>query len=253
MKNLFKYLESNGIILIRRNSKFPIIPFEKAISEHLKYQLPKSEIDFFFKKFLEEVYKNKLGIEHNGLANLNCIISRDMFACLYSLKIRKTKNNKPIKKLPKNNYSNFEREIYDFILSQRVTPQKYLQNVFEPITIKSRRELDKILKRLQKEFWIIKVGHDQKLGHLWKAAWKYDGRLTKRVLKLPRKEAIKKIVHYIIKSSEGISRPQIKKILKEFATNEEIDQVVTTLILDNYVEFHKTIVVNGKKALVATK
>lgn len=251
MKNLFNYLESNGIILIRQNSKFPISSIEKVILERLKYQLPKSEISIFIKKFIDDMYMKKLGIEHNGLANLKCIISRDMFACLYSLKIQKTKRNKPLKKLPKNNYTNFEREVYNFILKQQVIPQKFLQNFFETITIKSRRELDKILKRLQREFWIIKVGYDQKLGPLWKTAWRYDGRLTKRVLKLPRKEAIKKIVYYIIKSSDGISRPQIKKILKGFATDDEIDYVVTSLILNNQVEFHKTLVVNGKKALIA--
>lgn len=251
MKNLFRYLESNGIILIRQNSKFPIISLDKVIFDHLKYQLPKSEINLFIKKFLEEMYKNKFGIEHNGLSNLRCIISRDMLACLYSLKIQRTKNNTPLKKLPRNYYTNYEIEVYDFIVKQKITPQKYLQYFFDTMLIKSKKELDKILKKLQREFWIFKVGYDKKLGQLWKAAWKYDGRLTKKVLKLSRKEAIRKIIHYIIKSSEGISRPQIKKILKNFASNDEIDQVVTSLILNNQVGIHKTLVINGKKALIA--
>ncbi|RCK73584.1 MAG: hypothetical protein IGBAC_0032 [Ignavibacteriae bacterium] len=251
MKNLFNYLESNGIILVKHNSKYPILSLEQVILDHLKYQLPKNEVNLFIKKFLEEMYKNKYGIEHNGLGNLRCILSRNMFASLYSLKIQKTQNNKPLKKLPKNLYSKFEIEVYDFISKQKITPQKYLQYFFQTQTSKSRKELEKILKRLQRDFCIVKVGQDKKLGQLWKIACKYDGRLTKKILKLSRKEAIKNIVFYIIKSSNGISRPQIKKLLKNIATGDEIDLVVTSLILNNQVEFHKTLVVNGKKALIA--
>lgn len=253
MKNLFKYLNTNGIILINQNKKFPIHSFEKVVIEHLKFQLPKNELNLYLKKFLDEMYKNKFGIEYNGLGNLKSIISRDMFTCLYSLKILKTQKNTPLKKLPKSNYGSLEREIYNFITQQKVTPQKYLNNYFETSSIKGKNEIEKALKKLQKELLIVKIGQDKLLGNLWKPAWAYDMRLTKKILKLQRGEAIKKIIFYLIKSSNGITRPQIKKILKNFVSNEEIDRVVTSLILDNFVVFHKTIVVNGKKALIALK
>lgn len=251
MKNLFKYLESNGIILLRNNSKYPILSFEKVLLENQKLQIPKNEINLFIKKFIDEVYKNKLGMEYIFWGNLKCLISREVFSSLYSLKINKTKKNQPLKKLTKEKYTEFEKRVYDFIARQNVTPQKYLENFFETLTTKSRNELDNALKRLQKDFWIIKVGQDKNLGQLWKVAWKYDRRFTRKVLKINRNEAIKKVVQYIIKSSNGITRPQIKKVLKNFVSNEEIDQVVTSLILENQVGFHKTLIINGKKALVA--
>lgn len=250
MKNLFHYLEENGIILTRHSKKFPLHSLQEIMENHLKYMIPRNEVRFFIRRFYQEMHRNKLGIEIPILGNSSFIVSKELFPYFYSLKIRKTKHNTLLKKLPFNEYTKFEREIYNFILTQKVTPQKSIQYFFDLTTHNDKLELEKTLKILNQNFWILKVGSDYEQGNLWKPASLFDKKLTKKALMLKREEALETVIFYVIKNSNGITRPLIKKIFKNFAQGEEIDQTITRLILNHRVAIHKTLIINGKKALV---
>ncbi len=165
------------------------------------------------------------------------------------MQIERTSRNNTFKNLPIKRYTPLERELYNIIFKEGPVSRKSLILRLNLTTRKSRKILDQTLNKLWKKLWIIRVGKSAE-GNIWKTTSTFYKQLTKKALGVKRNVALENLIVAVINSSVAITRHQIRQLLKNIASYEEINETITSLILKNVIQIDPYIIIQAKKALI---
>ncbi len=210
----------------------------------------KSEKEIFSTSILNEIRKNKITFDIVSINGVNALVSKKFFTNYLALILERSAKNAVYKQLPIKKYTKFERDLYEAILKQGTFSRKSMLFLFGLSGKKGRKLLDDALLKLWERLWITRVSFQKDEGAVWQAVVDWDKISIRRALKTGREVAIKEIVLAIIRSGKVITRPQIRRLLKGVAPAEEVDSVITALLIKKFIEVHPSIIINGKKALV---
>lgn len=210
----------------------------------------KSEKEIFSTELLNDIRKNKNTFDIVSINGVNALVSKKFFTNYLSLILERSAKNAVYKQLPLKKYTKFERDLYETNLKQGHISRKSMMFLYGLSGKKGRKLLDDALSKLWERLWITRVGFQTDEGVVWQAVVDWDKISIRRALKTGREVAIKEIVLAIIRSGEVITRPQIRRLLKGVAPAEEVDSVITALLIKKFIEVHPSIIINGKKALV---
>ncbi len=243
IKNLTGLLKKTEIIFFKRYNCLTIPDLYHLFGM-------KSEKEIFSTELLNDIRKNKNNFDIVSINGVNAFVSKKFFTNYLALILERSAKNAVYKQLPIKKYTKFERELYVAIFRQGPISRKSLLFLFGLSGKKGRKLLDDALSKLWERLWITRVSFQKDEGAVWKAVVDWDKISIRRALNTGREAAIKEIVLAIIRSGKIITRPQIRRLLKGVASAEEVDSVITALLINKFIDVHPSIIINGKKALV---
>ncbi|MDI6804767.1 MAG: hypothetical protein QME58_13170 [Bacteroidota bacterium] len=211
----------------------------------------KSEKEIFSNELLNDIRKNKDTFDIISFNGVNAFVSKKFFTNYLALILERSAKNAVYKQLSIKKYTKFERDLYEAILQQAPISRKSMMFLFGLSGKKGRKLLDEALSNLWERLWITRVGFQTDEGVVWQAVVDWDKIAIRRALKIRREIAIKEIVLALIRSGKVITRPQIRRLLNGVATAEEVDKVITALLIKKSIEIHQSIIISGKKALIS--
>ncbi|MBU2636988.1 MAG: hypothetical protein KJ963_07890 [Bacteroidetes bacterium] len=247
---LAKFVNHVGIALIRTNEKFPLPSLLTAINGNYDNhsQISKNELKPFLDDFFNTIHRTKQAVEVISFDESTCVVSEKVFINLYALQIERSSKNSTFNNLPIKRYTRFERELYEIVHKEGPVSRKSLILRLNLTTRKSRKLLDQTLNKLWKKIWIIRVSKSAE-GNIWKATSTFDKQITKKALSIKRNVALDNLIVAVINSSVAITRHQIRQLLKNISSYEEVDETITSLILKNVIQIDPSVIIHGKKAL----
>lgn len=247
---LVKFVNHVGIALIRPNEKFPLPSLITAINgtTNNHSQIYRNELKSFLDDFFNTIHRTKRAVEVISFNESTCVVSEKVFINLYALQIERSSKNSTFNNLPIKRYTRLERELYDIILKEGPVSRKSLLLRLNLTTRKSRKLLDQTLNKLWKKLWIIRVSKSAE-GNIWKATSTFDKQITKKALSMKRNVALDNLIVAVINSSVAITRHQIRQLLKNISSYEEVNETITSLILKNVIQIDPSVIIHAKKAL----
>lgn len=210
----------------------------------------KSEKEIFLTELLDDIRKNKNIFDIISINGVNALVSKKFFTIYLALILERSAKNAVYKQLPIKQYTKFERDLYKAILKHAPISRKSIMFLFGLSGKKGRKLLDDALQKLWTRLWITRISFQKDEGTVWQGVVDWDKISIRRALNTGRVVAIKEIVSAIIRSGKVITRPQIRRLLRGVASAEEVDSVITAMLVKNNIEVHPSIIINGKKALV---
>lgn len=243
IKNLTGLFKKTDIIFFKRYNDLTIPDLRDLLGI-------KSEKEIFSTHLINEIRKNKNTIDIVSINGVNALVSKKIFTDYLTLILERSVKNTVYKQLPIKKYTKFERDLYETILKQGTTSRKSMIYLFGLSGKKGRKLLDAALSKLWERLWITRVGFQKDEGAIWQAVVNWEKISIRRALKTGREIAIKDIVVALIRSGEIITRPQIRRLLKGVAAADEVDNIITALLIKKSIEVHPSIIISGKKALV---
>jgi hypothetical protein len=242
--DIVRLLKKSDIFFIRSYNGI-MIP---ALSEMLGV---KNEKDFFFTELLAEVRKNKVIADIVPIGRVTALVSKEFYVNFLSLVLERSSKNGVYKQLSIRKYTKFERDLFETILEHGPVSKKTLTFILDLTGKKSRRLFESTLSKLWESLLITRVGYKKTEGSIWQAVVRWDQDSVRKALKIEKTSALEKIVLSIVQSCSVITRSQIKRLLKNAAASDMLDQAVTNLIVKNKISVHPEKIINGKKGLVA--